>query len=104
MEEVKSLRVWTEENKEHSIVPSLGKVSLKCSEVSAEILVENIQGFIRKFQSILNDQENHNFDYGLEEIELNLSVNAQGGIELIGKLSVGVTTSVKVRLMKRRKD
>ena len=37
----------------------------------------------------------------LDQIELNIEMNAEGGFNLIGKATIGMTTGLKVILKKR---
>ena len=97
------IRVWaeSEEADKRSALPSLNKLVRATVEVSADALAVNLRQFLNSFLTVLSQQELVESEYNVESIELNLAVNAQGGIELIGKLSGGVTTSMKVHLVRR---
>ena len=36
----------------------------------------------------------------VDQIEINLAINAEGGIELVGKISAGIATSIKIVLVR----
>lgn len=72
--------------------------------VESEVLSDNLKTFLKAFNSILDEESNPDpRGFIIDEIELSLAVNATGGIELIGKVDVGVEGGIKVTL-KRRKD
>ena len=57
------------------------------------------------FQNSLDEHLNNTDSlFSVDSIELNLAVNAEGGIEMIGKLTAGVQSSVKVLLRKRQSE
>jgi hypothetical protein len=68
---------------------------------SAEEIRMNIQNYINKFAPLLKNPDTPDSSYIVDEIELALTVNAEGGIELLGKLTIGAEASVKVRLKRR---
>ena len=104
MSDSKSISVWVEhlDQDKVSVLPSIEDITRSTTEVSANVLAKNFQCFVKNFLSILDKQEYDESSYEMQSIELNLSVNAKGGIELIGKLSAGVTTSMKVHLIRKK--
>ena len=67
--------------------------------VRPEILSENLNVFLTSFNQIIESQpEKLSKGFYIDEIELSLSVNASGGIELIGKAEAGVEGGIKVKL------
>ena len=98
-----TIKVWVEEfnDKNASILPSLPDLTNSVVEISTEKLVNNLYTFLESFN---NSIENHKFNsknYDIESIELNFGVNAKGGVELIGKLSSSVSSSIKVKISKK---
>lgn len=99
--------LWTDKQEDaaKSALPTLSKSLQTTTKVSAGILVENLRQFLETFQNSL-DKHLNNTDslFSVDSIELNLAVNAEGGIEMIGKLTAGVQSSVKVLLRKRQSE
>jgi len=107
LENKDSIIIWSESNGayndmlERKILPSLNKKLGQSTQISAELIAKNFRNFIKKFQDILGEQDHSNDKFIIENIELNLAINAQGGIELIGKMSANIATSVKVKLVRK---
>jgi len=103
MSDPASIQVWV--NKGNSEVkaalPSLANVIDSSVEVSAEALAKNLQRFLSHFNEVLDADSFVDSSFSVSTIELNLAVNSQGGVELIGKLSTGVQASMKVVLRKQ---
>lgn len=70
--------------------------------VDSAVLSESLQKFLGDFQDVLDSPEPKDSKFVVDRIELNLAVNAEGGIELIGKLSSSVRASIKVVLNRRK--
>src|ERR1700687_4647919 len=98
------IRVWTEvmvgDRKE--ALPGLKRAVAvwESVEVEGRHLCEALKNFLHDFESVFSETEKRS-SFTVDEIELNLAVNGEGGIELIGKLSASAQAGVKVRLKPR---
>ncbi|MBW2293688.1 MAG: hypothetical protein JRG94_15460 [Deltaproteobacteria bacterium] len=103
MDDVKPIQVWTdtEEPAVRAAVPSLTKAAARTVEVSATVLAESLSRVLMQFDKVLTDADSDEGPFSIRELELNLAVNASGGVELIGKLSSSVATSIRVVLSRR---
>jgi len=88
------IRLWTIEDigDTRSALPSSPHVA----EIACGTLTKNLQTFLNTLKQGLSQLEFSHSNYAIEKLELNLAVNAQGGIELIGKLSAGTTASIRL--------
>jgi len=84
-----------------NVLPSLASGSRKVTEVAVDVLSGNLQQFLRNFEVALDSTDLSTSRFQLDQIELNLVVNAEGSIELVGKVSSGVVASVKVTLKRK---
>jgi len=67
-------------------------------KVSADVLAKNMQAFLAEFDKVLSSQPTTISEYSIDYIELNLAVNAHGGIELVGKLNAGMEAGIRIKL------
>ena len=66
--------------------------------MSSTDLEKKLSEFLQSFGDVLEKQpESIGNGLKLDEIEINLSINASGGIELIGKAEVGVQSAIKLK-------
>lgn len=94
------LTIWSDES------GSGGKAALplpllptkRITQVAADTVAQNLKEVVESFDEILVEMGTSKSGFMLEEIEISLSVNAQGGVELLGKLSAGAQASIKVKL------
>jgi len=70
-------------------------------KINPGTLAEKFNEFMKKMESVFKRTPKIIGDYTVDEIELHLSIDAEGGINLIGKATVGMTTGIKV-ILKRR--
>ncbi len=99
----KALRVWAVPgDAAHDALPNVIGLKEKVAASTLELvefkpgeLRSSIQIFLEEF-SILPCEPKTGFQ--VEEIELALTVNAKGGIALLGKLEVGGEAGIKVKI------
>lgn len=97
--------IWTEmtDDDSKSALPRLGKAAgMQVVKVGANVLAENMQSFLALLDEVLSNQPKSVSGYSIDEIELNLAVNAHGGIELVGKLTAGMEAGIKIKLKARK--
>jgi hypothetical protein len=82
--------------------PTLSRMApLQTVEVETKVLTANLQRFLKEFETVFDDASKWaNFEIG--EVELSLTVNAEGGIELVGKLTAGAEATIKIKLRPRK--
>jgi len=104
-EESNSIPVWSNEQmgNEKSALPKISRKVADATQVSTEVLSNNLREFVQKFQGAI-DPDVDIGGFCIEELELSLVVNAKGGIELLGKVEAGAQASLKIKLRKRAKD
>lgn len=99
----KALRVWAvPEDEGHDALPSFNKTKERLTARTLELvefepgeLQTSVQAFIKEFSSLPSEP---NSGFQVQEIELALTVNAKGGIALLGKLEVGGEAGIKVKI------
>jgi|GEM_PF-1313137 len=99
----KALRVWAVPEEEgHDALPSFDRAKGKVTAQALELvefqpgeLRASIQVFLEEFSSLPSEPKT---GFQVEEIELALTVNAKGGIALLGKLEVGGEAGIKVKI------
>jgi hypothetical protein len=101
-----SILVWTDDthavgNKKEAALPRIARTAEKVVAVSNDTLAANLQGFLSRFEEVLAKQPESVGGFQLDEIELSLAVNGEGGVELIGKMTVGVDASIKLKLKRK---
>lgn len=104
-----SILVRTEDSEKQikNALPKFGQnasnVGAKVTEVSTEVLSNNLNSFLGSFENILSEQPEKIGDFFLDEFELTLGINASGGIELLGKLTAGAQAGIKIKLKRRER-
>jgi hypothetical protein len=97
-----TVKVWAEDTQENGVksaLPTFARSAIgKSVEVSGEVLRESIKGFAAQFSGILDGNPIGDGKAVIDEIELSLTVTASGGIELLGKATVGSQASIKLKL------
>lgn len=68
------------------------------SQVSMDKVTGNLKEALADFQQLLNGLPKPASGYFIDEIEINLGVNSNGGIALIGKLEIGMDAAIKVKI------
>jgi nitrogen-specific signal transduction histidine kinase len=96
-----AIAIVTDDLTERNALPSIHSVSKKVSEIATEVISENLSRFICNFESVLDRADASDSRLIIDQVELNLVVNAQGGVELIGKVSAGMAASIKLTLKRR---
>ena len=64
-------------------------------------IVGQMHIFLDNFQKIFEEQSQDSNSFIIDEIELNLAINASGGIELVGKANAGIEGGIKVKLKRK---
>ena len=97
--------IWVADTKdnEQTALPKIARKAATSTQVSAQILSDNLKSFLKNFEGVI-DPENDIGGFVIDEVELNLVVNAKGGIELIGKLEAGTQASMKIKLKRRSEN
>lgn len=67
-------------------------------EIGTEVLQDSIRSFSQQFTGLLDGQPLEGGNAVIDEVELSLVITASGGVELLGKLSVGAQAGIKVKL------
>ncbi len=79
-------------------LPTFNKTRIEVTHVEASALSENLKTFLTEMQTVFEIPKATTPGFQVDEIELNLGINAHGGIALIGKLEAGFTAGIKVKL------
>jgi hypothetical protein len=100
MKPTKTIPVWTDEEtpRAKSALPMPAAALKGIAKVDSKTLADNLKDFLTAFDGVLADCPTTFSAFQIDEMELSLAVNAQGGIELLGKLSAGAEASIKVKL------
>ncbi len=98
-----TVKIWVESNVDaatrKSALPPLVQATVNRSiEVGTEVLQNGIRSFCQQFTGLLDGQSLDGGKAVIDEVELSLVVTASGGIELLGKVSVGAQAGIKVKL------
>lgn len=96
--------MWVEasDSATKSALPSLARAAVgKTVELSTEALQEGIKTFSAPFADLLDGQPVGVGHAVIDEIELSLTITASGGIELLGKATVGTQAAIKVKLKRK---
>ncbi len=98
-----TIKIWIEEgtsdSNTKSALPMLSRAAVNRSiEIGAEVLQDSIRSFSKQFTGLLDGKPLDDSKAVIDEIELSLVITASGGIELLGKLSVGAQAGIKVKL------
>jgi len=112
MSNVPGIEVWighSADNREAGEVkgamPSLQRClersSASVAVVASDILADNLRQFLAQIERSIIDTPPRGSAFQVEQIELNIVVNANGGIELVGKAIAGAEASMKVVLKRK---
>lgn len=97
-----TVKVWVEDAQEtgtKSALPNLTRSVIgKTVELSGEALRESIKGFAAQFSALLDGSPVGDGVAVIDEIELSLTVSASGGLELLGKATLGTQAAIKLKL------
>lgn len=72
--------------------------------VESNDIVTGMHAFLDNFQKLFEEQSQVSNSFMIDEIELNLAINASGGIEMIGKASAGIEGGIKVKLKRKKEE
>jgi len=80
-----------------------GDVALfaKTVELGGDALRGGIKGFASQFATLMDGVRLEGGTAVIDETELSLTVSANGGVELLGKLTAGAQASIKVKLKRK---
>ena len=99
------VKVWVDDGQDavtKSALPNLARAAAgKTVELSGEVLRESIKGFAAQFSGLLDGDPIGESQAVIEEIELSLTVSASGGVELLGKATVGAQAAIKLKLKRK---
>jgi hypothetical protein len=99
----KEIEIWISSpagDDRRAALPTLGKARYEVSRVQFSILVKNLSDFLVDIQGVMQAPADSS-SYSVDEIELNLGINASGGIALFGKLEAGAEAAIKVKLKRQ---
>jgi hypothetical protein len=109
-EPVRMIQVWAvsdDKDGRHDAMPSVGGVGRELQrraaeliEVDADLLSRNIQELLTAFEGLASSLS---AAYYIDEIEVGMTVNAKGGVALLGTLEAGVEAGIKVKLKPQQK-
>ena len=86
-----------------SILPTLAEKKIATVSLPVKKIKQNLKRFLDSLEEIITDANRPGKTMKVDQIELNFTVNAEGGIELIGKVSAGIETSIKIILVRSDK-
>ncbi|MBR7955344.1 hypothetical protein KDW78_15805 [Burkholderia cenocepacia] len=99
------VKVWVDEASDTTIksaLPTLARTAVgKTVDISSDALRESIRSFAAQFTDLLDEGPIGNGNTVIEEIELSLTVSASGGVELLGKATVGAQAAIKLKLKRK---
>lgn len=72
-------------------------------KISADTLATNLKDFLEKIKPVIEGQVAVIGEFSITEIELNLAINASGGIDLIGKFDAGIEGGITIKLTRQEK-
>jgi len=75
-----------------------GKSEIK---IGTETLSKNLKDFLEKIKPIIESQTTDIGQFSVTEIELNLAINASGGIDLIGKFDAGIEGGITIKFTRK---
>jgi len=100
-----TVKVWVDDMQDagtKSALPTLARNAIgKTVEVSGDVLRESIKSFAAQFSGLLDGGQLGNGSAVIDEIELSLTVTASGGVELLGKATVGTQAAIKLKLKRQ---
>jgi len=102
---VDTVKVWVDDAQHpgaKSALPTLARSAVgKTVELSGEALRESIKGLASQFSSLLDEGPIGTGHAIIDEIELSLTITASGGIELLGKATLGSQAAIKLKLKRK---
>jgi hypothetical protein len=72
------------------------------NRIDTKILEGNLKKFLDDFEPALNSLTSQRGNFSVNEIEINLAITSKGGINLIGQLSIGIESSIKLKLSRNK--
>ena len=75
-------------------------VRAKRSEVSVDLLKENLGTEVSTLLDVL-ESLSESREWGLEEVEIGVSISAEGGVSFIGTASLSASSALRLRFRKR---
>ena len=70
-------------------------------QISRDQMASQLQEFLLSIEPVLKVELDKGTGFAIDAIELSLTVNANGGLELIGKLNAGMEASIKLTLKRK---
>jgi len=98
------IEIWTQpaQPEGKAALPTLRRSApIEVSEVRVSDLAENLGDLLAQVQSAFEKAQHVASSLAVEEIELNIGINAKGGVALIGKFEAGMEAGIKVKLKRR---
>ena len=94
------IEIWTAAVAEdtRAALPSFGRTRIDVAHVETTTLSASLETFLSDIESIFEKSSSATSKFQIDEIELNLGVNAKGGVALIGKLEAGIQAGIKIKL------
>jgi hypothetical protein len=99
-----TIEIWTQtaQPEGKAALPALRRTGqLEVSEVRVSHLAANLGGLLAEVQAAFDTAQDVASTFSVEEIELNIGINAKGGLALIGKVEAGMEAGIKVKLKRR---
>ncbi|MXN80134.1 hypothetical protein GR157_36150 [Burkholderia sp. 4701] len=100
-----TVKVWVDDTQEtgtKSALPTLARTAVgKTVELSGDVLRKSIKTFAAQFSDLLDGSPIGEGTAVIDEIELSLTVTASGGVELMGKATVGSQAAIKLKLKRQ---
>jgi hypothetical protein len=92
----------TAEEDTRAVLPSIGRrITTTTFEMANNVLADRLEEFFNSFQAVLERLPASTAGFSIDEIELTLTVNASGGIEMVGKAEAGISTGMKFTLKRK---
>ncbi|HEV2596439.1 MAG TPA: hypothetical protein VGU01_14705 [Sphingomicrobium sp.] len=83
-------------------MPTLRRpASLEVTEVPISDLADNLSALLAQVNAAFEKADDVPSKLAVHEIELNIGVNAKGGLALIGKVEAGMEAGIKLKLKRR---
>lgn len=104
--EKSKIRILTQtiEEDTKSVLPSIGRrITSMAFEMTNDVLADRLEEFFNSFQSVLERLPSSTAGFSIDELELTLAINANGGIEVVGKAEAGISTGMKFTLKRQNK-
>lgn len=100
-----TINVWVDDNHHAEIksaLPTLARSAVgKTVALSGEVLREGIKGLASQFSGLFDGSPVGEGHAVIDEIELSLTITASGGVELLGKATLGSQAAIKLRLKRK---